>query len=126
MCLKYHMFNAYFLTKATDEVKNPRTQKSISKDSLSNANPSQFLTIDPHFVRKRCRGPGKAEILPQFLTIDPHFVRKGRNKRLSRCRRPPPEERRRTSEGEQKKDKRQKREEEKKRQKKKKTYNVKM
>ena len=37
------MFNAYFLTKATDQAKNPRAQKSISKVPLSNANPLFWL-----------------------------------------------------------------------------------
>ena len=37
----------------------------------------QFLTIEPHFVRKGCAGQVDIAILPQFLTIEPHFVRKG-------------------------------------------------
>ena len=37
----------------------------------------QFLTIEPHFVRKGCGGRYEIAILPQFLTIEPHFVRKG-------------------------------------------------
>ena len=41
----------------------------------------QFLALDPHFVRKRCRRPLKITILPRFLTVDLHFVRKV-------CRRP--------------------------------------
>ena len=38
---------------------------------------SQFLTLEPHFVRKGCGGHAEIAILPQFLTIEPHFVRKG-------------------------------------------------
>ena len=37
----------------------------------------QFLTIEPHFVRKSCAGQFEIAILPQFLTIEPRFVRKG-------------------------------------------------
>ena len=37
----------------------------------------QFLTIEPHFVRKGCAGRLEITILPQFLAIEPHFVRKG-------------------------------------------------
>ena len=56
----------------------------------------QFLTIEPHFVRKGCadtqkitnftsrsnlisceKVARKSAIFPQFLTIEPHFVRKG-------------------------------------------------
>ena len=37
----------------------------------------QFLSIEPHFVRKGCDRPYEIAILPQFLTIEPHFVRKG-------------------------------------------------
>ena len=37
----------------------------------------QFLAIEPHFVRKGCRGGCKIAILPQFLAIEPHIVRKG-------------------------------------------------
>ena len=36
----------------------------------------QFLTIEPHFVRKGCAGRLEIAIFPQFLTIEPHFVRK--------------------------------------------------
>ena len=34
----------------------------------------QFLTIEPHFVRKGCAGQLEIAILPEFLAIDPHFV----------------------------------------------------
>ena len=37
----------------------------------------QFLTIEPHFVRKGCADKLEIAIFPQFLTIEPHFVRKG-------------------------------------------------
>ena len=37
----------------------------------------QFLTTEPRFVRKGCGGHLEITILPQFLTIEPHFVRKG-------------------------------------------------
>ena len=36
-----------------------------------------ILPIEPHFVRKGCAGPLEIAILHQFLTIEPHFVRKG-------------------------------------------------
>ena len=38
---------------------------------------SQFLAIEPHFVRKGCAGQVEIAILPQFWAIEPHFVRKG-------------------------------------------------
>ena len=36
---------------------------------------SEFLTSEPRYVRKGCRGTLKIAILMQFLMIEPHFVR---------------------------------------------------
>ena len=37
----------------------------------------QFLSIEPHFVRKGCDRTREIAILHQFLAIEPHFARKG-------------------------------------------------
>ena len=44
----------------------------------------QFLTIEPHFVRKGCAGQVEIAILLQFLTIEPHFVRNGSRDKWNR------------------------------------------
>ena len=49
----------------------------------------QFLTIEPHFVRKGWDRHFKITILPQFSTIEPHFVRKGCNGHLKIAILPP-------------------------------------
>ena len=44
-------------------------------------------------MRKGCSGTSKIAILPQFLTIDPHFVRKGSRFVTPRRHHPRPKER---------------------------------
>ena len=58
----------------------------------------QFWTIEPHFVRKSCRGSAQIAILHRFLTITPHFVQRGVHLVAPRQHRPRPREKRKEGE----------------------------
>ena len=51
----------------------------ITPQTHKTASLPQFLTIEPHSVRKGYNRTLRIAILPQFLTIEPHFARKSCN-----------------------------------------------
>ena len=66
----------------TEPLTGPTTRTSFRAKGLPLDQPKsqkkhQFLTLEPYFVRKGCRGSAQIAIWPQFLTTEPHFVRKG-------------------------------------------------
>ena len=54
----------------------PHFVRKGTPDALQIAILIQILAIEPHFVRKLASDPFKIAILPQPLAIEPHFVRK--------------------------------------------------
>ena len=67
----------FYFTVFGDRTSFRAKVKGLRLDARNRNFTSQFLAIEPHFVRKRCAGTREIAILPQVLAVEPHFVRKG-------------------------------------------------